>query len=258
MELAFLLHMGLLETEYLPLIGMMVVFFASATLYSAVGHGGASAYLMIMALCGMSAEMMKPIALFLNIVVSAVALIYFLRAGYFQSKLFWPLVISSVPAAFLGGALQATDVIFKVILFIALLVGAIRLLVPQRQDRACEEKVNVMLLLALGAGIGFISGLVGIGGGVFLTPLLVIFRWAPAKNAASLSAAFIAANSCAGIGGFFFQGGSLPVMIWSLLPCVLFGAWLGSRWGSGNAAPNALRQALAVVLLIAATKFLIV
>jgi uncharacterized membrane protein YfcA len=124
-----------------------------------------------------------------------------------------------------------------------------------------DESIHIArlpALLAIGGSIGFLSGLVGIGGGIFLTPLLLILRWAPAKSAAAVSAAFIAANSFSGIGGFILKGGQVPSMVWALLPCVLAGGWIGSRWGSGPAPVPALRRSLAVVLVIAAAKFVII
>jgi uncharacterized protein len=245
-----------LDLAILPyLLGL--AFFLAAMLYASVGHGGASAYLAVMGLAGMAPAEMKPIALFLNIAVSSVALVSFVRAGHFKPCLFWPLAAASVPAAFLGGWLQSPEPIYKLILAAALVVGAWRLLASSKQDEAATRTAARPLLLGIGGGIGFLSGLVGIGGGIFLTPLLVIFRWAPAKVAAAVSAAFIAVNSCSGIAGFMLKGGNIPAKVWMLLPCVLAGAWLGSRWGSGRAPVPALRRCLAIVLIVAAAKFVI-
>ena len=113
-------------------------------------------------------------------------------------------------------------------------------------------------LLILGSAIGFLSGLIGIGGGIFLTPLLILFRWSSAKSAAAISAAFIFANSCSGIAGFMLKGNAIPTLAWSLLPLVLAGAWLGSLWGSRRAQVPALQRALAAVLVVAAAKFAII
>jgi len=233
-------------------------FFAASALYASVGHGGASAYLALMGLCGMAPAEMRPIALVLNIVVSSVALVHFARAGHFRSGLFWPLVLASVPAAFLGGWLQSPDAVFKLILAAALLAAAWRLVAAAPESGEITRRAGWPALLAIGGCIGFLSGLVGIGGGIFLTPLLVILRWMPPKQAAALSAAFIAANSTSGIGGFLLQGGQVPGMAWALLPCVVAGGWIGSRWGSGRAPSPALRRSLAVVLVIAAAKFVMV
>lgn len=245
------------SVETLPIL-LGIAFFAAAALYASVGHGGASAYLAVLGLAGMAPVEMKPIALFLNIAVSTVALVNFLRAGHFKHGLFWPLAAASVPAAFLGGWLQSPEPVFKLILAAALIVGAWRLLAAPSDSEETPRHAGWPALLAIGGAIGFLSGLVGIGGGIFLTPVLVIFRWAPAKVAAAVSAAFIAANSSSGIAGFMLKGGQIPPMAWGLLPCVLAGAWFGSRWGSGRARVPALRRSLAAVLVVAAAKFVII
>lgn len=233
-------------------------FLLAAALYASVGHGGASAYLALMGLCGMAPKEMKPVALVLNIVVATVSLIHFVRAGHFQFRLFWPLILASVPAAFLGGSHQSSDSVFKLILAAALVLGSWRLLVASPEVGQADRVARLSALLLIGAVIGFLSGLIGIGGGIFLTPLLILLRWSSAKTAAALSAAFIVANSCSGLGGFMLQGGQVPAVAWMLLPCVVVGGWAGSRWGSGAAPSMAMRRVLATVLLVAAAKFLII
>jgi uncharacterized membrane protein YfcA len=245
-----------MNVESMPLL-LGIAFFLASMLYASVGHGGASAYLAVMGLCGMAPAEMKPIALVLNIAVSGVALGHFVKAGHFRHELFWPLTAASVPAAFLGGWLESSATVYKIILAAALSLGAWRLLVTPDEDTS-GRPARWPVLLAIGGVIGFLSGLVGIGGGIFLTPLLVIFRWAPAKAAAAISAAFIAVNSCSGIGGFISKGEQIPTMAWALLPCVLIGGWIGSRWGSGAATSPALRRSLAAVLVVAAAKFVII
>lgn len=243
------------ETFPLPLL--LLAFLFASMLYASVGHGGASAYLAVMGFAGMAPAEMKPIALTLNIAVSAMALTMFARAGHFRSKLFWPLALASVPAAFLGGWLQSPDPIFKLILAVALLFGAWRLAFGGKNDVGETRAPHPASLLVLGLALGFLSGLIGIGGGIFLTPLLILFRWSPAKPAAAISAAFIFANSLSGLGGFLVKGGAVPSVTWMLLPVVVAGGWFGAHWGSGKAHSPALRQALAVVLVIAAAKFLV-
>jgi uncharacterized protein len=233
------------------------LFFASA-LYASVGHGGASAYLAVMGLAGIAPTEMKPIALSLNIAVSFLALIAFVRAGHFRGKLFWPLAVASIPAAFLGGWLQLPDPIFKWILAAALLFGAWRLAFGKKSDDAEIHNPNIIALIGLGAGIGFLSGLIGIGGGIFLTPLLILFHWSHSKTAAAISAAFIFVNSISGLTGFLVKGGDIPIETTHLLPAVLLGGYLGAHWGSRRAQNPALLRALALVLVIAAAKFLIV
>jgi uncharacterized membrane protein YfcA len=240
-----------------PLPLLLLAFLFASMLYASVGHGGASAYLAVMGFAGMLPAEMKPIALTLNIAVSAMALTMFARAGHFRGKLFGPLALASVPAAFLGGWLQSPDPIFKIILAVALLFGAWRLAFGSKTDVEELRKPHPAALWVLGLALGFLSGLIGIGGGIFLTPLLILLRWSYAKPAAAISAAFIFANSISGLGGFLVNGGSVPPLSWMFLPAVLAGGWLGAAWGSGKAHSPALRQALAVVLVVAAAKFLV-
>jgi len=234
-----------------------VTFLLASALYASVGHGGASAYLAIMGLCEMSPTEMKPIALILNIAVSLLAMINFSHAGHFSFRLFWPLAVASVPAAFLGGWLQVSNGIFRLILALALFFGAWRLIFDAPASHDAVRRAGWPALLMIGGILGFLSGLIGIGGGIFLTPLLLLMRWAPTKSAAAVSAAFIAVNSLSGMGGFLTRGGHLPELAWSLLPFVIVGGWMGSRWGSGLASSTALRRSLAAVLVIAAAKFVI-
>ncbi|MBC8126779.1 MAG: sulfite exporter TauE/SafE family protein [Gloeobacteraceae cyanobacterium ES-bin-144] len=230
----------------------------AAALYASVGHGGASAYLAVMGLAGVAPAEMKPIALTLNIAVSLVAMTAFYRAGHFRPKLFWVLAVASVPAAFVGGWLQAPAPVFKMILCAALLVGAWRLAFGGKNEDFQSREARPSVLLLLGFVIGFLSGLIGIGGGIFLTPLLIFFRWCPAKPAAATSAAFIFANSLSGLSGFLIKGGSVPSLTWMLLPAVIAGGWLGSCWGSKRAHTLTLQRVLAVVLIVAASKFVII
>ncbi|MCX6866396.1 MAG: sulfite exporter TauE/SafE family protein [Verrucomicrobia bacterium] len=230
-------------------------FFLAAALYASVGHGGASAYLAVMGFMGMAPVEMKPIALTLNIAVSLLALVMFARAQHFRARLFWPLAAASVPAAFIGGWLQSPDPIFKIIVAATLVCGAWRLAFSGNTAETLTREPQWPTLLVLGLSLGFLSGLIGIGGGIFLTPLLILFRWTPAKPAAAVSAAFILANSLAGLSGFIVKGGAIPPVTWQLLPVVMIGGWLGSSWGSKRAGVPALKRSLAVVLLVAAAKF---
>lgn len=234
---------------------LVLAFFAMSALYASVGHGGASAYLALMGLVGMAPVEMKPIALTLNIAVSLLALVMFARAGHFRGRMFWPLAAASIPAAFVGGWLQSPEPVFKLILALALLFGAWRLVFGGAVDESLVREPPLPASLALGGSLGFLSGLIGIGGGIFLTPLLILFRWTAAKPAAAISAAFIFVNSLSGLAGFLMKGGSVPKLTWLMLPAVLAGGTLGSAWGSSRAGSPALRRALAVVLVIAAAKF---
>ncbi|HSP42402.1 MAG TPA: sulfite exporter TauE/SafE family protein [Luteolibacter sp.] len=246
-------------TEELAATGSLMLAMAmAAMLYASVGHGGASAYLAVMGLAGMAQAQMKPVALVLNIAVSTVALVSFARAGHFSWRLFLPLAAASVPAAFLGGLLGSPELVFKWILAFALGVGAWRLLAAPGESDEPVRNPALPVMLATGGALGFVSGLIGIGGGIFLTPLLVLCRFARAKTAAAVSAAFIAVNSCSGLLGWLKKGDPVPQIAWALLPCVCIGGWLGARWGSGRAPIPALRRTLAAVLVVAAAKFVII
>ena len=236
-------------------LALGLAFFLAAALYASVGHGGASAYLAVMGLLGMAPAEMKPIALTLNIAVSLLAFTAFRSAGHFRPRLFWPLAAASVPAALVGGWLQSPEPVFKVILAAALIVGAWRLVCGCKMDEATLREARWPTPMMLGLAIGFLSGLIGIGGGIFLTPLLILWRWCPAKPAAAISAAVICVNSLAGLTGFLATGRAVPELAWFLLPAVLAGGWLGARWGSHRAGSPALLRALAAVLVMAAAKF---
>jgi uncharacterized protein len=237
---------------------LAVVLFIAASLYSSVGHGGASAYLLVLSLWSVEAAVAKPMVLVLNIGVASVALISFVRAGHFSSGLFLPLALFSVPAAYVGGMMQVSSGVFAFVVAAALCVGAWCLWLPVKDDVTEDCARGRWMLPCLGLVIGFGSGLVGIGGGIFLTPLLLFMRLANARRAAAVSAAFIVVNSAAGWMGWLRRGEAMPQLTWYLLPAVLAGGWIGSRWGGWRAAMPVLRRVLSAVLLIAAAKFLIV
>lgn len=239
----------------IPSLALGLAFFLAAILYASVGHGGASGYLAVMGLIGMAPVEMKPIALVLNIAVSLLAFIAFARAGHFRTRLFGLFAAASVPAAFMGGRLQSPDPVFKLVLASALVFGAWRLAFYRNAEESDLREPPLSAILILGLVIGFLSGLIGIGGGIFLTPLLVLFRWTPAKPAAAISAAFIFVNSLSGLAGVITKGGGIPPLTWFLLPVVLVGAWFGSSWGSKRARSLALQRVLAAVMVVAAAKF---
>jgi uncharacterized membrane protein YfcA len=224
-----------------------------AALYASVGHGGASGYLAVMALFGVSASVMRPSALVLNVVVSAIATVTFARAGQVRWRLLVPFVVASVPMAFFGGTHTLQDGTFKLVVAAVLAIVALRLFVPEH-SRALRP-LPLYVALGIGAVIGVLSGLVGVGGGIFLTPLLVLCAWATPREAASVSAPFIMLNSIAGLGGMMMQGIEFPPwMLWACVAVVL-GGWAGAWWGARGASQWGLRILLGMVLVIAALKF---
>lgn len=241
------------------IIFLSILIFAAGLLYSSVGHAGASGYLAAMALFGLTPEVMKPTALTLNILVAAIATIQFYRAGHFSWKIFWPFAISSIPFAFIGGAMSLPGNIYKQIVGIILLFAAYHLFM-QRQSAIVNSTrpLPVTAAIIAGAGIGLLSGAVGVGGGIFLTPLILFMGWAGAKQTASVSAAFILMNSISGLAGHISSVRSLPSEIYLWAFVALLGGIIGSGLGSRKFANPTLYSLLAVVLVFAGVKFILV
>ena len=238
------------------LLNLAIACFVIATLYSITSHAGASGYIAVMALLGMAPQEIKPLALTLNVVVSLVATVQFYRAGHFDRKLFLPFVLGSMPFALLGGYVQLPGQWFKWLMGAALIVAALRVVV--KQPRATTYP-NLMTAICLGAVIGFISGLIGVGGGIFLTPLLLLAGWAYAKQAAAVSAPFILLNSLAALAGLNAHTTQwLPDNILYLVLAVLMGGLLGSFLGSRTFSQHIITRVLSAVLLIAGAKLLYV
>lgn len=236
------------------LIILIGAFFAGSMLYSSVGHGGASAYLLAMGLLSVSPESLRPTALALNVIVSFIATVVFLRKGHFSASLFFPCVLASMPLAFVGARIELFPTLFFILLALALATAGMRLCFPPKVSSRPVEAAPLCRLAIAGGGIGFISGLVGIGGGVFLTPLLILCRWATPHTAAAVSAPFVLVNSLAGLGGLgwekFTPHSGLPL----LMASVVIGGLLGSRLASRTKRPELLKRTLGIVLLLAAAK----
>lgn len=237
--------------------GMLVASFV----YASVGHGGASAYLAAMALAGLAPAEMRPIALTLNILVSSMATWKFWRAGHFRWRLFWPFAAVSIPFAYLGGAITLPGQAYKVVVGLVLVYAGWQL---WRSFRAGEEMRDVRapaipLAMAIGAGMGLLSGLTGVGGGIFLSPLLLMLGWAGTKQTSAVAAPFILVNSIAGLAAGFVAGTAvLPQATWLLALAVLIGGWLGAEYGSRRFANPVVRRFLAVVLGVAGAKMVFV
>ena len=230
--------------------------FIIAAMYSITGHAGASGYIAVMALLGIAPQEIKPLALTLNIVVSLVATAQFYRAGHFDRKLFLPFVLGSVPLALLGGYVQLPVQWFKWLMGLALIVAALRVVVKQPRVTTYPGFITA---LTFGAVIGLISGLIGVGGGIFLTPLLLLMGWVHAKQAAAVSAPFILLNSLAALAGLnAYAAQGLPSNVFYLGLAVLLGGMLGSFLGSRTFAQQTITRVLSAVLLIAGAKLLYV
>lgn len=233
----------------------------AAFVYASVGHGGASAYLAAMALAGLAPAEMRPIALTLNILVSSMATWKFWRAGYFRWRLLWPFAAVSIPFAYLGGAITLPGQAYKIVVGLVLLYAGWQL---WRSFRAGEEMREVRapaipLAMAIGAAMGLLSGLTGVGGGIFLSPLLLMLGWAGTKQTSAVAAPFILVNSIAGLAAGFVAGTAvLPQATGLLAVAVLIGGWLGAEYGSRRFANPVVRRFLAVVLGVAGAKMVFV
>lgn len=232
-----------------------LVFFM-AILYSSVGHGGASGYLALMAIFSFSPEFMRPSALVLNIFVSSISLFSYFQNGHFRLKLLLPFIITSIPFAFLGGAISVNPKTYKVILGIFLIIAIARMIYRPKGKTDEQKKVNKYGALAIGIILGFFSGLIGIGGGIILSPIIVLLRWGSIKETAAVSAAFILVNSVSGLIGQFSQGIELAPEIGYMLGAAVMGGIIGSYMGSYKVSDQILRYALAIVLSFASVKLL--
>jgi uncharacterized membrane protein YfcA len=242
--------------EHDVLLGLL--FFAAALLYSSVGHGGGSGYLAAMALLGMPPAMMRPTALMMNIGVATISMYKFARAGGFKWRLFLPFALTSVPMAFVGGRIQLPVAWFGVLVGVVLLFSAARLFIEtlQRdgQTRTVHGPPPIAIALLVGAGIGLLSGLTGVGGGIFLSPLVVLMGWSTVRDSAAPTAAFILVNSISGLVGLLTRQPALPEALPYWVAAVLVGGTIGATLGSRRLGNTGLRRALAAVLLIAGAK----
>lgn len=234
---------------------IILAIFVVAVLYSSVGHGGASGYLAVMALLGVSSAVTRPTALILNLFVASIAFVQFYRAGHFDWRVFLPFAAASVPFAFLGGKMQLSEPIYKAILGVVLMIAAIRLAINLKSES--EPKApKIWLALLIGAILGFVSGLVGVGGGIFLTPILLLMNWTETKKAAGISALFILVNSISGLLGNYAQVLQLSSNVIFWIVAAIAGGVIGSTLGSYRFNSLTLRRVLAVGLMIAGVKLI--
>ena len=242
-----------MDSTHLILLSVAVL--VVAFLYSTVGHAGASGYIAVMTIWGLMPAVIRPTALVLNILVASITAFQFWRAGHFDWRLFWPFALLAVPAAFLGGYLHVPASALRILLGIVLLFSAVRLVFRSR-DPAQVKTPARGTALGTGAVLGFLSGLTGTGGGIFLTPLLLFAGWARIRQAAAVSALFILVNSIAGLVGYFTAHRSVPWLGLVLALGAVIGGALGSHLGSRRFPVRIISLILAVVLVIAGTKLL--
>lgn len=230
--------------------------FLVAFLYASVGHGGASGYLALMALFSVAPEVMKPTALLLNLFVSSVSFIQFYRGGYFKWSIFWPFAIASIPMAYAGGLVHVDGNIYKKILGVLLIIPIVRFLFFSNIKVEEIKQSNIALSLLIGAVIGFLSGLIGIGGGIILSPVLLLLKWTDMKQTAAISALFIFVNSISGLTGQLQQGITFSNDMYAYVGIAFAGGLCGAYFGSLKFNQVILKNVLALVLIVAAYKLL--
>lgn len=228
-----------------------------AFMYSAVGHGGASGYLAMMALFGFAPESMKPTALLLNLFVAAISFVHYAKAGHFNKKLFIVFALASIPLAFVGGMIEVDSSIYKKVLAILLVFAILRMLNVFGKESDSLKEVKIGLGLLIGGAIGFFSGLIGIGGGIILSPIILLMHWGKMKEAAAVSALFIWVNSAAGLFGQLSTGVKIDEQAFVLVGVAVVGGILGAYFGSKRFNNKLLRYMLAFVLVIACIKLIL-
>lgn len=241
-----------MEAEILFYILLLIVAF----LYASVGHGGASGYLALMAIWGVTPDVMKPTALMLNLFVSLTSFIQFFRGGHFSWQIFFPLALASVPFAFLGGLISIDVKLYKTILGLFLLLAVARFTCWGNTHVDATTKPKVYWSVIIGTSIGLLSGLIGIGGGIILSPVLLLLRWTNQKQAAAISALFIFVNSLAGLAGQFAKGIQFSTNMVLYVVVAFAGGLCGAYLGSLKFNQTILKYILAVVLALAAYKLL--
>lgn len=225
----------------------------AAALYSAVGHGGASAYIALMTLIGLAPAEVRPAALVLNIVVASLGAVRYVRAGRFDWQVFWPFALAAVPAAFLAGSIELPAQIYRPLLAVALALAALRYLIWPQVDASKEtHPPKRWIALIAGAALGALAGLTGIGGGVYLSPLLVYAGWSDPQRATGIAALFIVVNSVAGLAGRLSSLAALPSYLPWLVLAVVMGAVIGTTLSLTKLDKRGVLRALGVVLGIAA------
>ena len=234
---------------FIPVLLLIVAF-----LYASVGHGGASGYIAVLTLFNIAMPVYKPVVLVLNIIIAGIAFIQFYRAGYFKWKLAWPFLVTSIPAAFIGSQFKTSEHVYNLILGIALLFPIIRLLSKSPAEKTAIKQVQLLPALIWGAVIGLAAGFLNIGGGIFLSPVIILLAWGNTKDAAAVSSLFIVCNSTAGLAAAGLSSSSFTTTSFVWIGAAVIGGLTGAYLGSHRFKLTTVRYILATVLCIAAVK----
>jgi len=252
--IGFTLDLPYLMNFYDYLIALL--FLVIALLYASIGHAGASGYLAVMGWLGVTSATMRPTALVLNAIVASLATWNFWRAGWCRWKLFWPFACTSIPAAWLGGRIALPEIYYKPLVGVVLVYASWQLAQSAKQDGVLTQPPSLIIAITTGAFLGFLSGITGVGGGIFLSPVLVLAAWATVREASGVAAPFILVNSLAGLMGQYSANLSLspalPLWIIAVTTGGAIGSWLGSR----RLPPAVVRKILMIVLISAGLKMI--
>lgn len=235
----------------IPVLLLVVAF-----LYASVGHGGASGYIAVLTLFSIPLQIYKPVVLVLNSIIAGIAFIQFYRAGYFKWKLAWPFLLTSVPCAFIGSQVKTSEHIYNLILGIALLFPIVRLLMNGPKEKTDTKQLTILPALIWGAAIGLASGFLNIGGGIFLSPVIILMGWGNTKDAAAVSSLFIVFNSLSGLAGAGIQTSSFTTNSFIWIGAAVIGGLSGAYLGSHKFRLTTVRYILSTVLCIAAVKLI--
>ena len=238
---------------------LLVILLAVSFFYSSIGHGGASGYIAVLTILNLSVSVIRPSALLLNVFVAGISFFQYYTAGYFKWKLFYPFALLSVPLAYAGSFIELDHIWYKRIVGICLILAVFRILgfFDPKEVRP-DKELPLAAGLSIGAALGFLSGVIGIGGGIILSPVILLFRWGNLKETSAVSALFIVVNSLAGILGLIKQGFTWPSEIALWIPVVVIGGFVGAWWGSRKAGNTALKYVLSLVLGFAALKLILI
>ncbi|MBL0355869.1 MAG: sulfite exporter TauE/SafE family protein [Chitinophagaceae bacterium] len=233
-----------------------VSLFIIAFLYASVGHGGASGYIAVLTLFKIPKQVFKPIVLVLNTIIAGIAFIQFYRAGHFKWKLAWPFLLTSIPCAYLGSHFKTSDNLYNMILGAALIFPIVRLMTVSPNDKPKIKKLNLLPAFFWGAVIGLVSGFLNIGGGIFLSPVIILMGWGHTKDAAAVSSLFIVCNSLAGLAAEGISSNAFNSTAYTWIAAAVAGGLLGAYLGSHRFNLITVRYILATVLFIAALKLI--